>query len=209
MVVPIAPLRIVSNSYGQYIGHKPPIFCAAMPVLAQIARQSAFLAYFFLRASMIALKSNDLPVPARQSASRWMRIVISHFLEKSRHQPAEPVKNMFLSSSTTIRNTLSCSALSPTLRPPVDLFSDKLLVNGSFAAVLSPGARPGTVCLGAKNASSVVRWTLTGPFVLESPTLLRAFRFATFGRDPGITRCTGALVGCLDIGSTFVGRWPR
>jgi hypothetical protein len=52
-----------------FLGYKPPMFCAAMPVLAQIARDSALLAYFSLRTCMIALKSNDLPVPVSQSAS--------------------------------------------------------------------------------------------------------------------------------------------
>lgn len=43
--------------------HIPPIFCAAIPVLAQMARHSGFLAYFFRSASMMDLRSNDLPVP--------------------------------------------------------------------------------------------------------------------------------------------------
>lgn len=129
--------------------------------------------------------------------------------EKSRHQPAEPVKNMFLPSSTTMRNTISCSALSPTLRRAVDPFSGEFLAGGSLGAVLLSSKGPGTVCLGAKNASSVVRWSLTGPFVLESPTLLRAFRFVTLGLGPGITKCAASFVGRLDFGSTFGCRWPR
>lgn len=51
------------DSHEKLPVYEPPMFCAAMPVLAQIARHSVFLAYFFLRACMIALSSNDLPVP--------------------------------------------------------------------------------------------------------------------------------------------------
>lgn len=126
--------------------------------------------------------------------------------EKSRHQPAEPVKKMFFSSSTTIRNTLSCSALSPASRRPMDLCPDELLANGFFSVVVSPAAGPGSVCLGAKNASKVVRWSLTGPFAFESPTLSRAFRFVIFGLGPGITTCSRSLVGDLSSDIAFAGR---
>lgn len=43
--------------------YEPPMFCAAIPVLAQTARHSGFLTYFFRSVSMMDFKSSDLPVP--------------------------------------------------------------------------------------------------------------------------------------------------
>lgn len=125
------------------------------------------------------------------------------------HLPAEPVKNMFLSSSITIRSTFCCSALSQTSRCPAELRSTELLASGFFSVAASSAAGPGTVCLGAKNASSVVRWSLAGPFVLGSPELLWAFRLVALGLVPGITNCDGLPKGCLIPNSTFAGRWFR
>lgn len=147
------------------------MFWAAMPVLAHTARRSGFAANLVLSASMMALSSSDLPVPA------------------------EPVKKSVFSSSTTMRRTARCSSLSAGCGAPSCVWVDGgfLVAAGdglSFASARAVSSRvnitdgralgEGGGILGKKNASR--RGCLVG-LVWAFSRALRAkiFRFCAGG----------------------------
>ena len=58
-----------SDSYTISDEVPPPIFDAAIPVLAVIETTDVFLEYFFLRAEMMARSNRDFPEPMRKTTS--------------------------------------------------------------------------------------------------------------------------------------------
>ena len=52
--------------YRPEVKNIPPMFEAAIPVLAVTETTSGFFMCFFLRVAMIARSSNDFPVPGQQ-----------------------------------------------------------------------------------------------------------------------------------------------
>ena len=52
--------------YRPKVKNVPPMFEAAIPVLAVTETTPGFFTCFFLRAAMIARSSNDFPVPSQQ-----------------------------------------------------------------------------------------------------------------------------------------------
>lgn len=149
-------------------GCVPPMFWAAMPVLAHTARRSGFAANLVLSASMMALSSSDFPVPA------------------------EPVKKMVFSSSTTMRRTACCSSLSAGRGTPFcvwaagglsvaagDVLSFTLARAVSSRLAITDGALgEGGGILGKKNASR--RGCLVG-LVWTFSRALGAFRLGAGG----------------------------
>lgn len=88
----------------------PPMLDAAMPVLAVTETCSGFFACFLRNPAMIARRSSDLPVPDQGDMPSAPYIPWPPW----ENAPADPVKNTFFPSSTTIFMTAICCSFNAT-----------------------------------------------------------------------------------------------